>query len=69
MRKIVLAAAAVAALGLAVPTFTSTPAEARTVTVIKGTPTVTVIKKHRRHVRHFHWFKHQHMRHARVFVR
>ena len=64
MRKIVLALAAVAAVGIAIPTFTSTPAEARE---------VVVIKKHRDHGRHFGrhygWHKHRHFHRGHVVVR
>ena len=59
MRKIVLALAAVAAVGIAIPTFAATPAAARE---------VVIIKKHRDHDRHFGWFKHRHHR-ERVYVR
>jgi hypothetical protein len=52
MRKIVLALAAVAAFGIAVPTFATSPAEARDVVVIK--------KKHRDHGRHLGWYKGKH---------
>ena len=53
MRKIVLALAAAAAVGLAIPTFAATPAEAH----------VVVIKKmHRDHGRHYGWYKHRHHR-------
>lgn len=71
MRKLVLALAAVAAVGLAVPAFSAGPAEARDVIVIK--------KKHRDHGRHLGWYrgkhygwaKHRHHRHrgAHVTVR
>ena len=68
MRKIVLALAAVAAVGIAIPTFASTPAEARTVVVIK--------KNHHNHGRHLGWYKHKryhnhhhHHRGARVVIR
>ena len=58
MRKIVLALASVAALGLAIPTMTA-PAEAREVVVIK--------KKHRHyhHDRghHYGWYKNKHRHH------
>jgi Ni/Co efflux regulator RcnB len=56
MRKIVLALAAVAAVGLAIPTFAATPAEARDVIVINK-------NMHRDHGRHYGWYKHRHHRH------
>ena len=71
MRKIVLTLAALAAVGLAVPTFATSPAEAREVVIIKK-------KKHRDHGRHLGWYKgkhygwakHRHHRHGtRVIVR
>ena len=46
MRKIVLALAAVAAIGIVIPTFAATPAEAHTVIVTKK-------KVHRDHGRHY----------------
>ena len=52
MRKVVLALAAVAAVGLAMPVFTAGPAEARDVIVIK--------KKHRDHGRHVGWHRGKH---------
>ena len=52
MRKLVIALAAVAAVGIALPTFASSPAEARDVVIIK--------KKHRDHGRHLGWYKGQH---------
>ncbi len=52
MRKLVIALAAVAAVGIAIPTFASSPAEARDVVVIK--------KKHRDHGRHLGWYKGKH---------
>ena len=68
MRKIVLALAAVAAFGIAIPTFIANPAEAREVVIIK--------KKHRDHGRHLGWYKghhygwYKHRRHgAHVIVR
>ena len=56
MRKIFLALAAVAAVGIAIPTFAVTPAEAHGVVVIKK-------KMHRDHGRHYGWSKHRHHRH------
>jgi hypothetical protein len=68
MRKLVIALAAVAAVGIALPTFASSPAEARDVVVIK--------KKHRDHGRHLGWYKGKHYgwnkhgrHHTRVIVR
>jgi len=59
MRKIVLALASVAALGLAIPAMIA-PAEARDVVIIK--------KKHRHyhHDRghHYGWYKHRHHHHG-----
>jgi hypothetical protein len=52
MRKIVLALAAVAAFGLALPVVASTPSDARDVVVIK--------KKHRDHGRHLGWQRGKH---------
>ena len=52
MRKLVLALASVAALGLALPVV-SAPAEARDVVVIKK-------KKHRDHGRHYGWHRGHH---------
>ena len=58
MRKVVLALASVAALGLAIPAMTA-PAEARDVVIIK--------KKHRHHHydrgHHYGWYKHRHYGH------
>jgi hypothetical protein len=53
MRRIVLALAAVAAFGLAVPTLGMSPAEARDVVIIKK-------KKHRDHGRHLGWQRGKH---------
>jgi hypothetical protein len=52
MRKLVIALAAVAAVGIALPTVTATPADARDVVIIK--------KKHRDHGRHLGWYKGKH---------
>jgi hypothetical protein len=60
MRKIVLALAAVAAVGIAIPTFTTAPAEARE---------VVIIKKHRDHGRHLGWHKHRYFHRGHVIVR
>jgi len=65
MRKVVFALAAIAAVGIAIPSFTTSPAEARQVVVVKK-------KMHRDHGRHYGWYKHRHHRHhhgARVIVR
>jgi Ni/Co efflux regulator RcnB len=56
MRKIILALAAVAAVGLAVPAFTATSAEARHVVVIKRH------HMHRDHGHHYGWYKHRYHR-------
>jgi hypothetical protein len=58
MRKIVLALAAVAAFGLALPV-ASAPAEARD---------VVIIKKHRHYDRghHYGWYKQRHRHHHRA---
>jgi hypothetical protein len=68
MRKIVLALAALAAFGLAIPA-ASTPAEARDVVIIKK-------KHHWRHHynrgHHYGWYKHRrhhHHRGARIVIR
>jgi hypothetical protein len=68
MRRIFLALAAVAAVGIAMPTFAPSPADARTMVVIK--------KKHHRyhHNRghHYGWYKHRRHHHhhgARVVIR
>ena len=66
MRKLVLALAALAAVGLAVPSFATSPAEARDVVIIKK-------KNHRDHGRHagwhkgkhYGWAKHRHRHHHR----
>jgi hypothetical protein len=52
MRKLVLALAAFAAVGIALPTVTATPADAREVVIIK--------KKHRDHGRHYGWYRGNH---------
>jgi Ni/Co efflux regulator RcnB len=68
MRKLVLALAAVAAAGIALPTVVATQADAREVVIIK--------KKHRDHGRHLGWYKGKHYgwnkhrgHHTRVIVR
>jgi orotate phosphoribosyltransferase len=52
MRKLVLALAAVAAAGIALPTVVATQADAREVVIIK--------KKHRDHGRHYGWYRGNH---------
>jgi hypothetical protein len=68
MRKIVLALAAVAAFGIAMPVV-STPAEAREVVIIKKKKKW---KHHYNRGHHYGWYKNKHKRHrhgATVIVR
>ena len=68
MRKIVLALAAVAAIGIAVPTFAATPAAAHGVVVVKknahrqddGQLTTAGTCQHRYHRNHYHRHHHRH---------
>lgn len=62
MRKIVLALASVAALGLALPVV-SAPADAREVVIIKKK------KKHWNRGHHYGWYKKRHHHGATVIVR